>query len=371
MTQARGKKGLVARLLLASVASALLTSAAPVFPDPPRGYPRSYRQIMEAARAERTLIIYSTTDRREAAGLLAAFAKRYPFVRVDYRELSTAALFRTVIAEARSRRPGADLLWSAAMDLQTKLVNDGYAQAYASPEKPNLPPWAVWKNEAWGVTAEPIVFAYNRKLVPAADLPRTHAALTRLLRAKSRFYSGRIATYDPTRSSAGYLFLSQDLQLSRDTVPLMSAMGQSKVGLYATSSEMLNRLSDGRLLFVYNMIGSYALERKSRDPAIDVVMPSDYTLVMSRIALIPAQARHPNAAKLFLDFMLSRPGQIEIARRFMTPVRADVPARRGTRPPATAARAIRIGPALIVNLDQIKRRRIMSQWRAALAGPAR
>lgn len=368
MTHLRGPGKLASAMLLA-LATPILASAIPPLSDPPRGYPRSYRQIMEAARAERTLVIYSTTDRREAEGLIAAFTKRYPFVRVDYRELSTAVLHRTVIAGEQQKRPGADLLWSAAMDLQTKLVNDGYAQAYASPEKPNLPAWATWKNEAWGTTAEPIVFAYNRKLVPAADVPRTHAALTRLLRAKPRFYRSRIATYDPSRSRAGYLFLSQDLQVSRDTVPLMAALGGAKVGTYATSSEMLTRLSDGRLIFVYNMIGSYALERQSHDPAIGVVMPSDYTLIMSRIAIIPNRARHPNAAKLFLDFMLSRQGQIELARRYMTPVRDDVPARAGARAPVNTARALRIGPALIANLDQIKRRRIVNQWQAALAAP--
>ncbi len=363
------RRKLTATILLALAGPVLLTSAANPISDPPKGYPRSYRTIMDAARAERTLVIYSSTDRREAAGLIAAFEKRYPFVRVDYRELSSSTLHNTVIADARLKRPGADLLWSAAMDLQTKLVNDGYAQAYASPEKPNLPAWAAWKNEAWGTTAEPIVFAYNRKLVPKADVPRTHADLTRLLRAKARFYRGRIATFDPQRSSAGYLFLSQDLQVSRDTVPLMSALGHAKVGVYANSSDMLTRLGDGRLVFVYNMIGSYALERQSHDPNIGVVMPSDYTLIMSRIAIIPDRARHPNAAKLFLDFMLSRPGQAQLSNRYLTPVRTDVAARAGARAPANVARTLRIGPALIANLDQMKRRRIIAQWTAAVGAP--
>ena len=367
MAHSRRPGKLASRVMLAFGAATLLATAIPLQAAPPRGYPRSYALIMDAARAERTLVIYSSTDRREADGLIAAFNRRYPYVRVDYRELTSATLYQTVITDARARRAGADLLWSAAMDLQTKLVNDGYAQAYASPEKPNLPAWATWKNEAWGTTAEPVVFAYNRRLVPAADVPRTHADLTRLLRAKSRFYRGRIATFDPLRSSTGYLFLSQDLQLSRDTVPLMAALGGAGVGVFETSSEMLNRLGDGRLVFVYNMIGSYALDRQSRDPAIGVVMPSDYTLIMSRIALIPDQARHPNAAKLFLDFMLSSEGQSQLAARYMTPVRDDVPARAGARAPTSAARAVRIGPALIANLDQIKRRRIMNQWQAALA----
>jgi ABC-type Fe3+ transport system substrate-binding protein len=191
------------------------------------------------------------------------------------------------------------------MDLQTKLVNDGYAQAYASPEKPYLPPWAIWKNQAYGVTAEPITIVYNRKLVPPADVPRTHADLIRLLRAKRAFYRGRVATYDPVRSSVGYLYMSQDLQLNRDTSALMKAFGETRVSLFDSSADMLDGIASGRQLIGYNVIGSYALERQAHNPAIGVVMPNDYTLVTSRVALIAREARHPNAAKLFLDFLLS------------------------------------------------------------------
>ena len=64
-----GRRKFAATLLLALLGPALLTSAARPLSDPPKGYPRSYRAIMDAARTERTLVIYSTTDRREAAGL--------------------------------------------------------------------------------------------------------------------------------------------------------------------------------------------------------------------------------------------------------------------------------------------------------------
>ena len=51
------------------------------------------------------------------------------------------------------------------MDLQIKLVNDGYAQTYVSKEIAHIPDWAIWKDEAYAVTAEPIVIVYNKKLV--------------------------------------------------------------------------------------------------------------------------------------------------------------------------------------------------------------
>lgn len=336
----------------------------------PRSYPRSYRQIVSNAAAERALVVYSTINDGDVADLLKEFRAAYPTVRLQYRELSSTQVYSTFVNETRAGKPTADLLWSAAMDLQTKLVNDGYAQAYASPEKPYLPQWAVWKNQAYGVTAEPIVFAYNRKLVPAADVPHTHADLIRLLRAKRAFYRGRVATYDPVRSSVGYLYMSQDLQLNRDTTSLMKTFGATGITMFDSSATMLDALSSGKALLAYNVIGSYALERQAHDPSIGVVMPTDYTLVTSRVALIAREARHPYAAKLFLDFLLSRRGQFLLSRRYITPARADVPSHAGARAPAPIARAIRVGPALIANLDQIKRRHFAAEWAAALAPPA-
>ncbi|NEU36662.1 ABC transporter substrate-binding protein, partial [bacterium LRH843] len=37
-------------------------------------------------------------------------------------------LYRRFVAESDAGRPGADLVWSSAMDLQARLINDGYAQ---------------------------------------------------------------------------------------------------------------------------------------------------------------------------------------------------------------------------------------------------
>ena len=304
-------------MLLSAMAAATAVAAAQ-----PRGYPRSYDDIIAAAQREGTVVVYSTTDKHEVVAALAAFRAHYPFLRVDYRELASPELYDRVIAESRARKPTGDLVWSSAMDLQIKLVNDGYAQAYASPEKPYLPDWAIWKNEAWGVTAEPIVIAYNRRLVPAQD----------------------------------------GVNLDADDV----GHGAVDVKFYTSTRPLLADLENGSSLFAYNALGSYALELATRNPDIAVIMPADYTLVVSRIALIAREARQPNAARLLLDFLLSIEGQRQLARAYMAPSRKDVEALPGSTPPANAARPVRLGPALLADLDRIRRERILATWQAAL-----
>jgi iron(III) transport system substrate-binding protein len=346
---------------VAAPASLLANSA------PPPGYPRSYQRLIDTASRERQLTIYSATDSRGLADVLAAFRKLYPFIAIRYVDLAAREVYDRFLAEASSRRVAADLLMNSAMDLQIKLVNDGYSQPYASPEKPNLPEWAVWKNEAYAVSAEPIVFAYNRRLLPAQEVPRSHSDLQTLLERRRAAYEGKIALYDPETSSTGFLYITQDVQLDRGTWNLVRAIGRTKPKMYNSTIEMIRKVSSGEHLLAYNMIGSYALAQAAKDPAIGIIVPNDYVLMTSRIALIPKEAPHPASAKLFLDFMLSRAGQSLLARQHMTPLRQDVQQVRLSVDP-NRVRAIRVGPTLLTNLDQLTRVNFLNQWRRALAG---
>ncbi|MDC0711951.1 ABC transporter substrate-binding protein [Stigmatella sp. ncwal1] len=358
------------RILTVLTAALWLTGATPEGSSatPPDGYPLSYAHIIEAARQEGSLSIYSATDASEAAPLIRAFEATYPGVRVEYADQNSTELYSRFIAEVAAGQGTADLVWSSAMDLQVKLIHDGYAQAYASPEKPNLPDWAVWKDEGYGVTAEPLVIAYNKRLMPPGDVPRTRADLERLLRAKKDFYQGKVASYDPERSGVGFLFISQDVQVRQDTWRLVEALAGTQPRLYTSTGAMLERLVSGEHLLVYNMIGSYALQRQKKDPSVGIVFPADFTLTLSRIAFIPTEARHPNAAKLFLDFLLSKRGQALLAQRDMSPVRADLGDTGVPTPPAEQVRAIRVGPQLLANLDPLTRLRFLKQWKRIVRG---
>lgn len=350
---------------LLTVFAAAWIVACPAVAEIPSTYPRSYANLLAAAKKEGRVSIYSTTDAREVAELMRDFRSLHPEIRVDYADVNSTEMYSRFIAEVAAKEGTADLLWSLAMDLQIKLVNDGYAQPYASPEKPNLPEWAIWKNEAYGITAEPVVFVYNKRLMPASDVPKSRPELERLL-ATNPAYVGKIATFNPERSGAGFLYITQDLQVTRDTWKLVRAMGKAKAQVYTSAGAILERVASGEHLIAYNMIGPYALERQARDPSIGVVLPSDYTLVASRIALIPADARNPACAKIFLDYLLSKRGQTMLAHKHMAPVRSDVVPPAGSRPSPETARAIRVGPELLANLDQIKRLRFMKDWRKNL-----
>lgn len=365
------KTQLAVSLALAFAGSVATLAPAGAQTPVPAGYPAYYAEVIAAAEKEGALSIYATTDAAEVSDLLAQFRALYPKLKVEYADQNSTELYSRYVAEAAAGAT-ADFIWSSAMDLQIKLVNDGYALTYASPEKGALPDWAKWKDQAYGTTAEPVVFAYNARLVPEADVPKSHADFAKLIAKQKDAYKGKVTSYDPERSGVGFLYITQDAQIAPSaTWDTVKAMGQASAKFYTSTGAMIERVVSGEHTLAYNMIGSYVLQRNRKDPNLGYVLPKDYTQVMSRIGFVSAKAKHPNAAKLFLDFVLSKTGQIELAKKAMTSVRADLQDSHGiTSLPGAAEvtlKPIRVGPELLAYLDQITRLRFIKQWQKTLS----
>jgi iron(III) transport system substrate-binding protein len=333
--------------------------------------PRTAQQVIDAAEKEGSVVIYSTTDSKIADPLLKDFAALYPKIKVEYNDINSTELYNRFISEVAAGGGSGDVLWSSAMDLQMKLANDGYAAAYQSPEADQLPPWSIWKGEAYGTTFEPIVFVYNKRLLKPEEAPQTHAALTKLLRAQKDRFKGKLTAYDPERSGVGFLLLTQDARTDPGYEEAARAYGSVGVKLYTSIGAMLERITSGEHILGFNIFSSYARAKQKKDPSLEIVYPKDYTLVMSRIAILPKAARHPNASKVFLDYLLSGRGQEIVAHGVgLGSIRSDVTG-DGTAASLGASmgstlKPIPVSPALLVYLDQAKRLEFLNKWQQAL-----
>ena len=311
--------------IVAGVLFAALWSVCPaledeVIPHPargrvPLGYAPSYEAIIRAAEDEGKLVIYSTTDAAVAKPLIADFQAMYPKIDVDYEDLSSTELHHRFIAETQLGPDSADVLWSSAMDQQSSLVSNGYAATYDSPESAGLPAWAKWKGQAYATTFEPVVIAYNKTLLPAAAVPRTHADLIRLLTTDPAIFKGKVVTYDIEKSGLGFFLATQDVGVSPAFWDIAQALGKLDPRLVSTTDAMLQQVASGKAIIAYNVLGSYALAQARKHPSIGYVFPADYTLVMSRIVFINRKAANPNAARLWVDYLLSKRGQAVIANQ--------------------------------------------------------
>jgi iron(III) transport system substrate-binding protein len=318
------------------------------------------------------LVIYSTLDSQHASPLVAAFQARNPDVAIRYEDMLASDIAARVIAETDAGEPTADFLFSSAQDLQLKLANDGYGQVAPVDEARDWPDWAKWQDTAFALTYEPAVLVYHKPSFPDGP-PQSRLDLLAWLADSPTSLTGRIGTYDIERSAVGYLFLARDIEHFPDIWSLLRAMGRAGLQTFPTSQDIIDRVVDGRLVLGYNILGSYAAEQARLAPDLGLVLLRDYTVVASRVAMVPRAAASPDLGRAFLGFLMSDEGQTLLSDKLRLPsVSPDVPDGGGGLAVRDAfgnqMRPIPVSPGVLVYLDQAKRQRLLRLWRHALAG---
>jgi iron(III) transport system substrate-binding protein len=119
------------------------------------------------------------------------------------------------------------------------------------------------------------------------------------------------------------------------------------------------------------VLGSYALVRAKKDAGLGVVLPKDYTLVLSRVMFIGKGAKNPNAAKVWTDYVLSQRGQKMIGSDVeLFAVRDDVDAeytaKKLQQQLGNAVKPIPVDTEITQWLDQKKRLDFLGHWKQTL-----
>ncbi|KAF1014742.1 MAG: hypothetical protein GAK31_02229 [Stenotrophomonas maltophilia] len=330
---------------------------------PTQAAPGDIRRFPAQGTPSAQLRIHGTTDIEVFAVVIADYQRLHPGTEVVYEDIITQDVYARYLHD-RQGPASPDLLISSGMDLQTKLVNDGYALPHRSAQTDALPAWAQWRHEAFGISYEPVAMVYNTRRLPAARVPHTRRQLLDLLRSEGAPLRGKVGTYDIERSSVGYLLATQDAQRGSIAGALLGALGDNGVVREERTGVLLDKVSSGELTLVYNVLGSYAQARIDAGAPLGIVEPEDYALVVLRTAVIPRTSPHPGEARRFLDYLLSPRGQQVLSReaRPMPIVHTD----GRYADPARNLRPIQLGPGLLVYLDALKRRQFLDAWRSSM-----
>ncbi len=347
--------------------AALATLASAAMAQVPPGYPADYQKIVDAAKKEGKLVIYGATDSKAAQPLVKDFNLLYPGITVEYNDMNSTEVYNRFISEVAAGGNTADLMWSSAMDLQMRLASDGYALKYKSVEAAKIPGWAMWDDQAYGTTFEPAAMVYNKRLLDPKEVPQTHADFAKLI-VQPKF-KDKVTTYDIEKSGVGFMFMTQDARENPKFLELQNAFGEAKVRVQSSTGTMMERISSGENLIGYNVLGSYALVRAKTDPSIGVALPKDYTLILSRVQFINKNAKNVNAAKLWLDYLLSKRGQTIIANDSkLFAIRSDVTGETTSAElikviGAANVKPVPVHPIILQFLGPAKRMAFLKQWK--------
>ena len=298
--------------------------------------------------AEVKIQILSTADIEFFAPMINSFLEEYPNFAINYIVASSTELFK----EIKNGDHKFDLVISSAMDLQTKLVNDGYAITHFPKINNTIPDWSTWNNRVFAFTQEPAAIVISNEVFKNLSKPKNRQEVISLLRNNSSIFKERLGTYDVRTSGLGYLFATQDARASETYWRLTEVMGSLNTKLYCCSSDMIDAVESGELALAYNVLGSYALGRES--DKFTIILPEDSTTVMLRSIFITINAEHPNEAGIFIDHLL-RKTYIEKS----SPISSSEILTSKTN---SDLNRIRLGTGLLVYLDQLKYRSFIREW---------
>ena len=263
-----------------------------------RGHAASSESLIDAAKREGEVVYYASMNLSEANAIVAEFEKRYPFIKVKLQRTGSEKLLSRVLTEFRAKKIFADVIQTVEFSMH--IFNRTGALARYLPQSNAAYP-KEFKEEGFWTTVyyNAYVTAYNTRLVPARQLPKTYDDL---LDPK---WKGKLMM-EGTKADwfAGMLqILGQErgLKYMRDLAKQQPSPREGH--------ELLAQLVvAGEGAFDINIPAASVERMKERGAPIDwtALGPTPAIMVGSGVA---TGAPHPNAAKLFLEFALSREGQ--------------------------------------------------------------
>ncbi|HEY5126482.1 MAG TPA: extracellular solute-binding protein [Bradyrhizobium sp.] len=260
-------------------------------------------QLIEAAKKEGKVVLYSSMDLPVGEKLGKAFETQYPGVAVQIERSGSERLFQRVAQEYASNIHAADVINSSDASHFIPWKKDGWLAPFVSEDIAKYFPAEYRDPDGMFATSRIWLssIAYNTKLVKPEDAPKNFADLLdpkwagKMVKAHPA-YSGTImtATFQMVRELGWEYFekLSKQrvMQVQSSTDPPKKlALGERAV------------MADG------NEYGVVLL--KEAGQPVEPVYPTEGTPTVSGPTGIFASAPHPNAAKLFQAWLHTRETQ--------------------------------------------------------------
>ncbi len=271
---------------------------------------------LAAARAEGEVVAYSTAPPQDNKALTDAFTARYA-IPVKLWRSSSEDILRRAVAEARAGATQADAFLNTGMGLEA-LHREKLLQPFASPYVGSLIPAAYPAHHEWvGVYLALMVQLYNTNLVAKADLPKSFEDL--LAPAWKGKLGIEATDYDWFQGAVQSLGRDKGLQLFRTLV------ARNGVSVRKGHSLLANLVVAGEVplgLTVYQFTAEQL--RQSGAPVDWFVIPPAQAIQVG--VGVTRQPKHPNAAMLFADFLISGAQDVLAARNFYA-VRQDIAAK--------------------------------------------
>ncbi len=274
----------------------------------------SAQSLIEGAKKEGQVVFYASMEAVSAQRIVAAFEKKYPFIKVDATRIGSERMATRLTAEAQARKVRADVVQQSAFDFYG-VLQKGMFDSYFSPERAAYP--AEYRDDKgfWMMPAATLnVIAYNKKMVAANDVPKSFWDLTepkwkgQLLMDdnESKWMAGMMQHYGEAKA-----------------MDLLRKLAAQEIQFRTGHSLLQTLLAAGERAIVVVAFAN-GVDRLKKEGAPIEWLAAEPVIGLTFGMAVVKDAPHPNAARLLNDYLLSREGQEVMAAAGYYVPRGDV-----------------------------------------------
>ena len=268
-----------------------------------------------AAQPTGKLVLYTSQPDRDAQRTVEGFRKKNPGVEVEIFRSGTTEVMSKLMAEIAAGAPRADVLLIADALSMEKLKAAGELKAYPDADVRELPPDAYDKGKTY----------FGTKIITTGIIVNRQATMkprswNDLVKPEAK---GQVALPSPLYSGAAAIHMAAlrgDPAIGKDYYQKLAKNGA--VALRGNGA-VLNAVAGGQKM--YGIIVEFmALNAKAKGSPVDFVFPAEGVSIVTEPTAILRNTNNPEAARAFVDFLLSKEGQELAVSQGYFPARKDV-----------------------------------------------
>ena len=278
-------------------------------------------EFVEGAKKEKKLAFYTTMDLPQTIEIVRDFAQKYPFLDLELHPLEAETLVKRIQNEARSGLSAWDVLLGGGGSFQP-LLEANLIISYHSPQRQAVSDGLNDSEGYWsGYYINPYVLGYNTTSVKEDEIPKKYDELL-----EPRWKGSRIAI----DSTAHGLLRGLAIAWGEDkAVAYLKRLAGQQPVMARASITAVDSLHTGNVSMVIARAPVIQGYKKKLQSPIDWIFLGPVVAQIDAV-MVSAQSPHPNAARLFVDFVLSKEGQHALAGIQQIPVRRDMEPRSKT-----------------------------------------
>ncbi len=284
--------------------------------------------IIAAARREGALAVADSAPGQNFVKFMAAFKVKYPFLDIasGFYSGPTGQVLARVNAEIDAKRLTFDVMLAANTAAWIDMTHQGRIMRYDSPEYATFPAGAKMDGYWAAAQAIGVIPVYDRHILSPADAPTSWLDLLH-----PRFAGRKMAIQNAAAGTQFNWSFLLGQALGPDFEPKFAAQ---KPVVMATGAQMTDAILRGEVLLGAALDHWRAYTPEDKEAGLMAIYPKEgMPLTLAPVGML-STAPHPNAAKLFIDFILSEEGQRLLNTELygMYSMRADVPPPAGQKP---------------------------------------